>query len=270
MTATDTATDTDAAIATAYSATGAAWRDGPAVIYDRLADVLIAHSPVAVCGAAVVDIGAGTGAASRAATRAGAASVAAVDNAGGMLAVDRDQRPPATVAVALQLPLRTASFDIAAAAFSFNHVDDPGAAFAEAARVVRPGGAVIASVYAADDGHPAKLAVEQALRRHGWSPERWTVAMTADRAPRLATVAGCHAALRDAPGSVEVAAIRVDFADLSPRQLVAWRLGMAQHAPFVARLSADQRTAVERDALESLGDGAPPLVRSIIVVTLRP
>jgi hypothetical protein len=47
--------------------------------------------------------------------------------------------------------------------------------------------------------------------------------------------------------------------------LLAWRFGMAQMAPFVATLTADARSAMMRRALVLL-DGAPQLVRSIIVI----
>lgn len=262
-------TTADAAIAAAYSVSATAWRDGPAAIYDRLADVLVARSPVSLCGADVVDIGAGTGAASFAGARAGARFVVAVDNAAGMLHVDSGRRPPSLVASALCLPFVAGAFDVALAAFSFNHVDNPAAAFTEAARVVRRGGAVLAAVYAADDTHPVKAAVEHSLREHGWGPESWLVEMHDNRAPRLATVEACTDVLRSTGLHADVATERVDFADLEPRQLVAWRLGMAQHAPFVRTLSERHREAVVRDALDMLGDDAPPLVRSIIVATIR-
>ena len=180
----------DVAIAEAYSATGSSWRDGPAIIYDRLATELVAHSPVSLMEKAVVDIGAGTGAATYAALAAGARSVVAVDAAAGMLAVDADRRPPAIVADASNLPFGPASFDVALAAFSFNHLSDPATGFVEAARIVRAGGTVMASSYAADDQHPVKGAVEHVLRRRGWQPEAWHTEMYRDRAALLLPIAG--------------------------------------------------------------------------------
>ena len=44
---------------------------------------------------------------------------------------------------------------------------------------------------------------------------------------------------------------------------MAWRLGMAQLAPFVATLSA----ALAADAEARLGSSPPALVRSLVVLT---
>jgi len=61
----------DGSLADAYSRTGAAWDAGPGRIYDRLSEELVARLPAGATGD-VLDLGAGTGAASRAAAAAGA------------------------------------------------------------------------------------------------------------------------------------------------------------------------------------------------------
>ncbi len=253
--------------AAAYSATAAAWQRGPGRIYDRLAEAVVDCSPVALAGTTTLDLGAGTGAATRALLAAGAHQVVALDAAVGMLAHDARNRPPAVAGDAIALPFVSGAFDVSVAAFCLNHLPDPAAGLREAARVTRPGGAVIASAYAADDDHPVKVAVEAALRARGWRPEPWYEVVRATAIPKLATVAASRAAAAEAGLDADVFALRVPFPDLSAEDLVAWRLGMAQHAPFVAALDSDgERAALAADASARLGAGWPPLKRSMIVI----
>lgn len=253
-------------LATAYSATGGAWQRGPGRIYDRLAEVIVARSPVPVRGCRVLDVGAGTGAATRAALAAGATAVVAVDPAVGMLRHDASRRPPAVAGDALALPFSTAAFDASVAAFSLNHLIDPAGGLREMARVTRPGGALLASSYAADDTHPVKVAVEAVLASHGWKPDGWYVTMKAEAVSLLATGEACAAAADAAGIRALVEPVRVAFPELEARDLIAWRLGMAQHAPFLSGLPAAQQDAVVVEALARVGHAVPPLVRSILVV----
>lgn len=254
-------------IAAAYSATGAAWQAGPARVYDRMAEVLVASSPVDLRGRSVLDIGAGTGAASRAIARAGGRPVAC-DLALGMLVAGRAGvgGPPAISADARALPLPDDAVGAAVAAFSFNHLPDPERALTEAARVVATGGAVLASAYAHDDDHPVKRAVEQAASQAGWRPEPWVAHLKRELVPRLADLDGARdAADRAGMGHAHVERVDVELTELQPADLVAWRLGMAQLAPFVARLTTAEREALEHRSLELLGD-APALVRRMVVI----
>ena len=253
-------------IAAAYSATGGAWERGPARVYDRLAEVLIARSRVALRGGRTLDVGAGTGAASRAALAAGAAVVVAVDASLGMLSHNSAARPAAVVGDALDLPFATSTFDASIAAFSLNHLSSPAAGFREMARVTRQGGAVLAATYAADDAHPVKDAVNKALAACGWVPEPWYTSLQAVAIPVLATPDGCADAADAAGLDAHIEAVQVPFPEFDATDMVAWRLGLAQHAPFVARLSPDERQAIVADALNRLGT-APDLVRSILVVS---
>jgi SAM-dependent methyltransferase len=253
--------------AAAYSATGGWWERGPARIYDRLADVLVRRSPVPLFGTRVLDVGAGTGAATRAALAAGAAAVVAVDAAFGMLAHAAADRPPATVGDVLALPFVTSGFGASVAAFSLNHLSDPARGLREMARVTKPRGAVLAATYAEDDAHPVKEAVAEALAAHGWSPEPWYRSMASTTLALLASPTRFAAAAAEADLSATVEPLRVPFPELDAADLVAWRLGLAQHAPFVAGLSPERRRAVVVDVIERLGDQPPPLVRSILVLT---
>jgi ubiquinone/menaquinone biosynthesis C-methylase UbiE len=232
-------------------------------VYDRLAEVLVDLSPVPLTNRLVLDVGAGTGAASRAIARAGGHPIA-LDLAPGMLAVEQHRRPPAAVADGRVLPIATDSCGAVVAAFAYNHVPDPHRALAEAARVVAPGGMVLASAYAADDDHPTKAAVDTAAREAGWQPEPWVDDYRTTWMPRLATVEGATAVARRAGLVAEASVVEVVFPDLGSSDMVAWRLGMAAFAPFVATLPHDRRRALEERALELLGD--PEVLRRRMVV----
>jgi ubiquinone/menaquinone biosynthesis C-methylase UbiE len=251
-------------VAEAYSATGAAWQAGPGRVYDRLAEVLVAAAPVPLAGRVVLDVGAGTGAASRAVARAGGHPIA-VDVAPGMLAAIAGGGP-GLACDARALAVGDGAVGAVVAAFSFNHVPDPVCALAEAARVVAPGGAVLASAYASDDDHPVKAAVDAAALEHGWEPAPWITEMRTSAAPLLATVERAAAAA-DSAGlhRAEAHHIEVPFPDLTAADLVAWRMGMAQLAPYLAAQPAETAAKIEVRALELLGD-APPLVRRMIVL----
>ena len=246
--------------AEAYTAGAAAWADGPMRVYGPLADALVARCPVDLDRRSVLDHGAGTGAVSAAAR---GARVIAVDVALGMLLEGRASRPPGSVGDVLALPFRSGAFDVVIAAFSLNHLVAPAEGVREAGRVARE--YVLASIYSADDDHPVKHAVDEALAEAGWSAPAWYRQAGATRRS-WGTVDGAEAAIELGglmPERVEK--VLVPFPDLRPRDLVRWRLGMAQCAAFVA---SHGRPALEARALELLGV-AEPLVRSVIFIVAR-
>lgn len=256
-------------LAVAYNRTGPAWQRGPARVYDRLADTAADLCPVPFAGARVLDLGAGTGAAGRAAQRRGAEVVVALDSAIGMLAAGPTPRPPAVAGSAVALPFATASFDAVLAAFSLNHLTAPVAGLREAARVLRPGGGLVVASFAADDKHPARDAVASAAMARGWVPPPWSAALHADAVPLLATVEQATKTAR-AAGFVDVLAAyeRIPFPELEVEDLVEWRMGMAELAPFVAGLAPSDRQSLAADAAARLRD-APMLVRSVVVLRSR-
>ena len=254
-------------IADAYSETAGSWARGPGRIYDRLAETLLRRSPVPLSGLRLLDVGAGTGAAGRAALAAGAAEVVALDAAFGMVAYQATARPPAVVGDTLALPFAASVFGATVAAFSLNHLAHPAAGLREMARVTRTGGAVLAATYGQDDRHPVKEAVVSALTARGWSPEPWYRSIASTTVPLLASPERFAASALEAGLAGIVETVRVPFPELDATDLVDWRLGLAQHAPFVARLGPEQRRAVVADALGLLGDRPPPLVRSVLVLT---
>jgi SAM-dependent methyltransferase len=251
--------DVTAGIRDAYGRTGWLWAAGPARVYDRLAVVLLADSPLPLAGARVLDAGAGTGAVSRTALEAGA-EVVAVDNAAAMLAHEHWCRPPAAVADIQRLPFGRDRFDLAAVAFVVNHLPDPARGLAELARVVREDGWVMASVFRDGWDHPAKEAVEDAAAAYGYLPPAWyrelktRVASHAGR-PHVLAAAGHRAGLVD----VEVVHREVEIGITDAPALVAWRLGMANLAPFVESLGPARRRALVTRAVETLGPRPPAL-----------
>jgi ubiquinone/menaquinone biosynthesis C-methylase UbiE len=254
-------------VADAYSRTGAAWDAGPRRIYGRLSEVLVAVLPGGVEGRCVLDLGAGTGAAGRAAVAAGAARVVALDAAIGLLRVNAGERPPAVAGDARRLPFAATTFGAVVAAFSLNHVVDPTAALAEVARVLRPGGGVAVSAYASDDIHPVKRAVDRACADRGWEVPEWYRALQRDAVPLLATPERALAAASSVLPGARAETVRVAFPELDRRALVSWRLGMPHLAPFVATLSPATQRALAEEASALLPADAPPLERSIVVLT---
>jgi ubiquinone/menaquinone biosynthesis C-methylase UbiE len=255
-------------LADAYSAGAEAWAGGPQRIYGTLADLLVASSPLDLRGCRVLDLGTGTGPASRSAVAAGA-DVVAIDTAFGMLQFDRASRPPGIVGDALALPLRSASFDAVVAAFSLNHLDEPAMAVREVAAVIRKAGVLLASVYASDDDHPVKGAAEQAMAEWGWQPPDWYPAVKRSM-QAWGTVADVTSAIeRGGLRAESVERREIGFPDFGPDALVGWRLGMAQFTSFVETLDAHQRQAVRARCRELLGDDPDPLVRRVIFISAR-
>jgi malonyl-CoA O-methyltransferase len=111
---------------------------------------------LAVAPAVVLDLGAGTGAASVTLKRRyRRAQVLALDLAPGMLRETRRRsrfwRPLQVVAGdAMRLPLRNASVDLVFSSLMFQWCEDLDAALAEVARALRPGGLVLFSTFGPD------------------------------------------------------------------------------------------------------------------------
>lgn len=248
----------------AYSASAAAWAVGPSRIYDRMAEELLARSPVPLSGRLVLDLGSGTGAATRAAQAQGARVIAA-DAAHGMIEAGP---APGVVADARQLPFADGEFGAVVAAFCLNHVDPPSDGLQEARRVTTAGGAVLASSYGDEPDHPVKRAVLEALTSVGYALPPWYDAIQSGPAAALSTTRGMASAARAAGLDGDVVEFDVTFPDLGAADLVAWRLGMAHSAPFVASLPPDRRRAVVDRALDTLGR-PPTLVRRMVVLCAR-
>ncbi len=172
----------------------------------------------------------------------------AVDVSVDMLAWHRGERPPAVAGELTALPLRDHSVDDALAAFVLNHLTAPVRGLRELARVTRPGGAVLATVYAATSGSPARDRVDETALAHGFRWPSWYLEVKRDAAPQLENPEKMAAAAR-AAGLVDVDAheyaadVGIDRAE----DLVAYRFGQAHCRPWLDGLTAAERARV-RDA----------------------
>jgi ubiquinone/menaquinone biosynthesis C-methylase UbiE len=260
--------DVTAAVRAAYDATGAAWDTGPRRVYDQLAIALLDRSPVDVAGTLAVDAGAGTGAATAELVRRGA-RVVAVDLSTSMLRGITGVT--AAIGVAgdvVALPVRGGAADVAVAAFVLNHLARPADGLAELGRVIRSGGAVLASVFGVGPSHPSKNAIDAVAVEYGYRPARWYRRMKetyeaqvsdADELAGFATAAG----LRDV--IAEVVHVRPP---MSASDLVSWRTGMAHLAPFVASLPVAQAHELTTAAVAAV-TGMPPLELAMLTLVAR-
>jgi SAM-dependent methyltransferase len=259
-----------AALRADYDAAAGDWAGGltgPESMYAPLARSLVAAAPVPLAGRLVLDLGAGTGVASQAALAAGARRVVGADLSEGMLRRGRSGTP--VLADAVALPFRDGCFDLVLAAFCLNHLDRVEDGLAEARRV---GAAIAASTFAPGWTHPAKDAVDGALRSFGYQPPGWYEALApgsrAGHPDVLATSAAAAGFTR-----VQVRTVAVPTGLATPAELVSWRLGMAHYAPFLRSLDpagrAATRRAAERAVAMSISGATPsgPLVVSMAVLT---
>jgi SAM-dependent methyltransferase len=245
----------------AYEAAPQSWAAGPELVYAALASALAAHVAPLLTGARVLDLGAGTGVAGRAAIAAGATEVAAADLA---LAPLRRCGPPLqpVAADATALPFRDRSFDVVLAAFSLTHSRRLGEALTESCRVGR---ALAATAFAPGWGHPAKTAVDAVLARFGYHPPPWYLTFKQDAEPLLGdTPLVRQLALAAGYSRVESRVIAVPTGLCAPAELAAWRLGMAHIAPFAESLDAERRADLRLAAEDAAAD-CEPLVVDVLV-----
>ena len=130
---------------------------------------------------AVLEVGCGTGVVAGELARLGSARVVGLDLDAGVLAFARQQRHSVTYVQgdAHALPFPGGSFDVVVCHYLLLWLADPAQGVREMARVVRPGGRVLACAepdYSGRVDHPPELAAlgrlqAEALRRQGADPE---------------------------------------------------------------------------------------------------
>ncbi|HWC34866.1 MAG TPA: methyltransferase domain-containing protein [Mycobacteriales bacterium] len=231
-----------------YAGAARRWAEGATIVYRPIAHRLLDTSPHRLTGRAVLDAGAGTGVVSAALTELGARPIA-LDLSVDMLAWGADHRPPAVAGDVTRLPLRSDAVDDTVAAFVFNHLTEPHLALAEAGRVTRPGGGVLACVYANSSRSEVRDALDEAARGEGWRVPDWYVRLKQTATPllgdphRMAATAD-RAGLADVIATEEVLDVGVE----EPEQLVDYRLGQAQFAAWLDELGP-RRAEQARDRL---------------------
>jgi ubiquinone/menaquinone biosynthesis C-methylase UbiE len=250
-------------IRAAYDAAAESWASGPAKLYARLAETLLDSTPVPLVGAAVLDVGTGTGVAARAAHARGATTVVGTDISTGMLA-HRAPHVAGLVCDALRLPFADGTFDVVVSAFCLSHLRDPAAAVTESRRVAP---AYLASAFAPGTEHPAKAVIDDVMSGYGFQVPAWYTAMKQSAGAAVEdpdTLAG----LADRAGfsHIDVVQREVDAGLATPADVVAWRWGMAHLAPFVAALSPDETTRA-RAACEAAVAGMPPVRISMLALS---
>jgi malonyl-CoA O-methyltransferase len=141
------------AVAQAFDRASASY-DAAAALQERVRNDLIERlAELKLAPQTILDLGAGTGHASRALKRAHTrALVVAADIAPGMLAHAKTQsrwlrRFERVRADAYSLPFRDASFDLIYSSLMLQWCDDLDTAFGEIARVLKPGGALLFSTF---------------------------------------------------------------------------------------------------------------------------
>jgi SAM-dependent methyltransferase len=239
-----------------YDAAADSWDTGPGAIYEPLARALVAAAPVSLTGRAVLDLGAGTGAAGQAAIAAGARRVVAADLSLAMLRrhILKTTDPAGAsawfpvAADAAAVPFRNDSFDLVLAAFCLNHLSRLDLALAELHRV---GPALAASTFAPGWTHPAKDAVAEAARSFGYHPPPWYTTLApgarAGNPDELAAAASTAGFTR-----VQTSVLTVAVPLTTPAGLAAWRLGLAHYAPFLRSLDPEARSTVRRAAEQAV------------------
>lgn len=237
-------------------------------MYGPLATALVAASPVPLCGRLVLDAGSGIGAVARAATARGAHVVAA-ELSLTMVSHQHGQPWPGAAADVLDLPFRDGAFDAAVAGFLVNHMA-PGLALAELARVVGPGGVVLASTWAADRPDPVKATIDTVMAYWGWTPPAWYRRMKDEVLP-ISGSPGRLAEAAELAGLVDVTASvrRADLGLLDPTEIVAYRMTLPHTAAWVATLDDATRNQVTRQAQAAVASHVAEWRPAVIVLAGR-
>jgi len=112
-----------------------------------------------------------------------------------------------------------------------------------------------------------KGAVEAALAELGWARPQWYTDIKTVMASWGSVDGATDALSRGGMVPLLVEHRAISFPDHTACDMVAWRMGLAQHASFLDSLDATGRAAAFDRALELLGPDPAPLVRRVIFLT---
>lgn len=235
-----------------YAGAGRRWAEGATIVYGPIACQLISASPHALAGQTVLDVGAGTGVASTALRATGARPVAA-DLSYDMLAWQAEDRPPAVVGDARDLPFADRSVDDTVAAFVLNHLLEPAPGIAEIVRVTRPAGAVLACVYANASTSEVRDAIDHLAQELGWTVPEWYLGLKRHATPLLGTAEDMERVAKQA-GLVDVVVDEhpVDVGVTRADQLVDYRLGQAHFVGWLDELGPARAEEVRTQLVDAI------------------
>jgi ubiquinone/menaquinone biosynthesis C-methylase UbiE len=253
-----------------YRGAAVGWATGATLVYAPIAARLVDRRPLPLTGATVLDVGAGTGVCETPLRAAGVATIVGVDLSYDMLAWNGACRPPAVVADIMQLSFRSECFDAAVASFVLNHLTDPVGGLRELLRVVRPRGAVLATVFASTSSSANRDTIDEIAQAHGWSAPSWYTDLKANAIPLLGTAAPMSAAAADA-GLVDIEADEgeVDVGITDPSALVDYRFGQAQFSGWLASLSPRARADFRSAAKDAIADTMEPYRPRVVFLSAR-
>ena len=182
-----------------------------------------------------------------------------------MLAWNAAARPSCAVADIRALPLAAASVNDTVAAFVLNHLTDPATDLAELARVTRPGGAVLATVFSSHNTSGARDRIDAAAQAAGWQAPAWYTDLKASAVRLLGHPAAMAAAAR-AAGLVGVRAGErpVNVGITQPHQLVTYRLGHPIFAVWLDALGPSRARAFAAEAERAIREAMQPY-RPVVV-----
>jgi len=183
--------------------------------------------------------------------------------------VEYQHRHRAAVADVAALPFGDGVFDAALAGFLLNHVPVVPA-LTELARVVRPGGVVLASTWAGQRPDPVKAVVDALMTSWGWVPPAWYQDLKVHLEPTSSDPGRLATAARTA-GLVDVSATvrHEDLGSLDAGGVVAYRLAMPHVAPWVGRLDTPSRVELVRQAVMRVAPVVGEWRPAVVLLTAR-